>query len=508
VVLVDNVDSIIAGVEAAAAAAAAAAARITGGGRRNVSNHRGGIKRTQGRGTNGGGDSSIPKIPKLAAIHDETVEDMSNFYECLIACCIQDTTTMHDGSKLFANLHTISNEAIIRDNAMYSYDAFDSLIKTRVDFTQEEDHTFDFNQFYQLQITRLNSDGWKVNDTYDDVNYETRIAFALKYDHFVNELIREENLTYGQATTPTRLVLQNYVDSLFQVIPVRHQQPLTRAQASAPPVRNVSEGEIFKRGNLLLRFLHLAADEIAEGLILDNMLQSTKLIFGPYDDIPPRSVFPQQVVNQNTWIIDTRFHSWMLRNFRHIGIARRDQVPSFKPSTVCGGRQDSIHRTPIDPAMALDIKIRSNRNDLIKCYQVDTIIDYLRSNGVTLDQLTDLSTTATIQQEDKQNIANFIIMMYRLTPIVRTTLGNFFTPQISNAYEQYTTATQPPPPQPGPQPVVAANDGGMNAGSKRKTIKYKTKYKNKSKNHKRINKHRITRHKKTKARKSTRKHRH
>jgi hypothetical protein len=213
-------------------------------------------------------------------------------------------------------------------------------------------------------------------------------------------------------------------------------------------------------------------------------------------------------VNQNTWIIDTRFHSWMLRNFRHIGIARRDQVPSFKPSTVCGGRQDSIHRTPIDPAMALDIKIRSNRNDLIKCYQVDTIIDYLRSNGVTLDQLTDLSTTATIQQEDKQNIANFIIMMYRLTPIVRTTLGNFFTPQISNAYEQYTTATQPPPPQPGPQPVVAANDGGMNAGSKRKTIKYKTKYKNKSKNHKRINKHRITRHKKTKARKSTRKHRH
>jgi hypothetical protein len=525
VVLVANVDSIIAGVEAAAAAAAAEAGAMRGGGGRNVSNHRGGHKRTRGNvaGGDGDGDDDDDGIAR--------VEDMSNFYECLIACCIQDTTITRDGFKLFANLDTISNEYIIRDNAMYSYDAFDSLIKTRVDFDQDGNPTFDFDfdQFYRFQIETLpnadaDADRWKVDDTYGDVNYEPRIAFALKYDHFVNKLIHEENLAYGEATTPTRWVLQNYVDSLFPVIP--NPPPPPDQPDHPPPVRNVSEGEIFKRGNLLLRFLHLAADEIAEGLILDNMLQSRKLIFGLYDDIPPpRSVFPQQVVAQETWIIDTGFHSWMLRNFRSIGIESRDQVPTFKPSTECGGRQDSIHRTPIDPAMALDIKITVPRGVLIKCYQVDTIIDYLRSNEVSLDQLTDLSTTATIQQEDKQNIANFIIMMYRLTPIVQRTLGNFFTPQIQGLYglyAQYRIAIQPPPrPQPRPQPrprqqqqqqqppqPVEANDGSMVAGSKRKTIKYKTKYKNKSKNHKRINKHRITRHKKTKARKSTRKHRH
>ena len=492
--LVPNVDSIIAGAQAAAAAALAQNRAMRGG------SEEGGVAKKQRSDTGGAYGNILTASFDADDVADYVAdEDTSTFYECLIACYIQDSSTVIDGNHIFGVLDTIHDVNTLKNNPLCSIEHFDGVIKGRATVDDTGFSQFDFNDLYQYQ-TKMETR--EVNMTYRDPLYELQIAFALKYDDFVNKLISEENLNFNlDGTTPNRVMLQNYVNQLYPLIP----DPINRPDNDTDlPVRNISESQIIKRGKKLLRFLHLAEDAPIEDLSLKATIVSREKIFGLPPGIPIDLTIYPDPVDIDDWIIDTKFHSWMLHTFRG---GERVNVPSFVPSTMCGRKYDPIWYNIIDPALAIEITLQDARVDerttvksIKKCYQVTTIVDYLINNPtITLETLVDLSTRGRIEDRVKQNIANFIIMMYRLTPIVRATLGRFLPPRISSDYDRYLRTVQ----QPATRRRAAGDMGG---GSKRKTIRYKPKYKNKSKNHKRINKHRITRRYKTKTRRSTRKH--
>ena len=209
------------------------------------------------------------------------------------------------------------------------------------------------------------------------------------------------------------------------------------------------------------------------------------------DDVDNRySVYPNPL-GVNNWIIDTRFHSWLLRNRHQNG---NFNVPLFNPSTRCGGLRDPITYSLIDPALAIEITTMPPAV-VRKCYQITTIVDYLIKSDYTLHTLLDLSTQGIIPDVARQNIANFIIMMYSLTPEVRRKLDRFLEPPIILLLDRYNQ-----------EMALGVRKRLRSGGTKRKTIKRKLHYKNKSKNQKIVNKHRMTRRNNIKTRRRTRKY--
>jgi hypothetical protein len=529
---IDNVSRIIAGEEAAANAERQFARALRGGG-----GQRGGANKKYKR-TN----SPPPPPPPPPLVEDErtesiAAEDTSTFYECLVACYIQATRDTYN------DLHERHDNETLNSNPVCSINSFDNMIQLN---SVRFGNPFNFNALYDRQL-ELGPDmdnqadqRWRVNDTYGDNNYELQIAFALDYDNFANALIREQNVDFvnqihGVDQTPNRRLLQNYVDSLYPTV--------------ENPNINISESQIIKRGKRLLRFLHLAEDRTDEDSSLKSTMNERMKIFPPSDYLNiDTSIYPNPV-GGNDWTIDTRFHSWLLRNSRGPAASiDRAQVPLFNPSTLCGRKRDPINYSLIDPALAIEIAVNTPRGVVRKCYQITTIVYYLMNNpNITLDTLQDLSTTADILPENKQNIANFIIMMYQLTPIVQNKLGGFFGQSVVGWYNLYidppaiagaaaiagagAAAIAPAGAGAGAAAIAPAGAGAAaiagagagagagvgvkrgwwkirrGGGSKRKTIKYMTKYKNKSNNYKRVNKHRITRRKRTTTRRPILKHR-
>ena len=427
-------------------------------------------------------------------------EDTSIYNECLVACYIQATRPAYN------ILHLLHENRTLKGKPECSIDYYDNMIRGQ----DVHGNTFDFATLYNEQTRHFNNrfPDWRVNQSYGDRNVEVQIAFALDYDKFANALIREQNLEFDEThgchgRTPNRKLLEDYFDS--------------------HPLYHISRSQILERGKLLLRLLHLAEDIPHAVSSLKSIINGRLKIFptGSNDwivNVDNRySVYPNPL-GRNDWIIDTRFHSWLLRK-RHQNVFN---VPSFNPSTLCGRIRDPITYSLIDPALAIEITITPPAGALAirKCYQITTIVDYLIKSNYTLDTLLELSTQGIIPVVDKQNIANFIIMMYKLTPEVRRKLGGFLEPRIIRLLDGYNremapaavrmrviAAVGPPVGAPVGAPEGTKRKWRRIGGTKRKTIKYKTKYKNKSKNQKIVNKHRMTRRNNIKTRRRTRKHR-
>ena len=449
-----------------------------------------------------------PPLPPLFQDPNEidiaNEEDTSTYNECLVACYIQATRREYD------NLHMIPDIDTLKGNPFYSIEYSDQLIR------RQSGPSFDFNNlFIQQSLYQI------FQLMYLWPKYDIQIAFALDYDKFANALIREENLEFDEThgchgRTPNRRLLEDYFDSLSSNQDTRYR---------------ITRSLILKRGKQLLRFLHLAQDITDEVSSLKSIINERMKIFPPGSnnwiengDIR-YSIYPNPL-GINDWIIDTRFHSWLLRYYRRQNNHRQNAhfEPFFNPSTRCGGLRDPITYSLIDPALAIEITITSPFTPAIrKCYQITTIVDYLIKSVHTLNSLPDLSTRNVISDADKQNIANFIIMMYRLTPEVQRKLDRFLERPIMdllNAYNQEmasraaaaAAAAAVGAPAALVAPAAAASiilgKRVRRGGTKRKTIKYKTKYKNKSKNQKIVNKHRMTRRNNNiKTRRRTQKHR-
>jgi hypothetical protein len=430
-------------------------------------------------------------------------EDTSIYNECLVACYIQATCREYDELHLLFEINTL------KGNREYSIDYYDVMIRSQ---NVAQGGSFNFATLYDEQTRPINPQfpEWRVNPSYGDIIFERQIAFALDYDKFANALIREQNLEFDEThgchgRTPNRKLLEDYYDSL---------------SSDQDPLNHISRNQILERGKLLLRFLHLAEDITEEVSSLKSIINERLKIFptGSNDwivNVDNRySVYPNPL-GRNDWIIDTRFHSWLLRKRRqNVNVI---DVPSFNPSTLCGRIRDPITYSLIDPALAIEITITSPGGVAIKkCYQITTIVDYLIKSNFTLDTLPDLSTRNAISDVDKQNIANFIIMMYRVTPEVRRKLGRFLDQQIIRLLDVYNREMAPAAVirrRRMPIQVVAAvgAPGGTKrrwrrGGTRRKTIKRKLHYKNKSKNQKIVNKHRMTRRNNIKTRRRTRKY--
>lgn len=420
--------------------------------------------------------AAAPTQFRLPNETDIANEDSSTYNECLVACYIQATRNAYD------NLHLTPDRFTLKGNRKYSINYFDRLIGRL--FTPQNPPNFD-------NLFREQSRNVEFRSMYSPNNYNLQIAFALDYDKFANALIREQNLEFDErhgyhGRTPNRKLLEDYFDSL---------------SSDPNPHNHISRSLILKRGKQLLRFLHLAQDIIDEISSLNTTITNRiKIIY------PGHNPWIQNVNNGynipntlgiNDWIIDTRFHSWLLRTYRHENI--HFNVPFFNPSTICGGLRDPITYSLIDPALAIQLTIPTG---ITKCYQITTIVDYLIKNQGTLDTLLDLSTQAPISDQDKQNIANFIIMMYKLTPVVQEKLGRFLQQALISSLQAYNR-----------EPAAAALGGARGtmiprvSGTKKKTIKRNLHYKNKSKNQKILNKHRMTRRNNIKTHRRTRKHR-
>jgi hypothetical protein len=512
VTLIPDVSHIIAGAAVAADAQRQFSRLLRGGG--GGRGQRGGDPKKQNIGIVA--PPHPPPIPPL--VQDQNAidianEDTSTYNECLVACYIQATRPQ------YVDLHTLNDDLTLKDNRSCSIAYFDNLIGHQV----LVNNTFDFDTLYNQCVlqgpdsNQPNQPNRRVNDAYGDINNELQIAFALDYDKFANALIREQNLEFDEThgcvgRTPNRKLLEDYFDSLSS-----HQNP----------INHISRSEILGRGKQLLRLLHLAQDITDEVSSLNSTINERLKIFHPGSNnwianVNIRySIYPNHL-GGNDWIIDTRFHSWLLRNRRQDIVF--SNVQSFNPSTPCGRRRDPISYSLIDPALAIEITITpvGGGGPIRKCYQITTIVDYLMKSNYTLDTLTDLSTTNQISDADKQNIANFIIMMYKLTPIVQQKLGRFLQQPIILLLNMYNQEMAQPAaaaavgaPAPGvaavgaPAPGVAAVKRRRGGGgeTKRKTIKRKLHYKNKSKNQKIVNKHRMTRRNNIKTRRRTRKHR-
>jgi hypothetical protein len=473
---------------------------------------------------------NVPNIAK---------EDTSNYNECLVACYIQARRIK------YFKLHLTPKNMTLKGNPVCSIEHYDPLIKQLI--TQRQGF-FNFNELFNLQSQKL-----EFINLYNSLGkkYDLQIAFALDYDNFANALIREQNLEFDETPgrhgrTPNRKLLEDYFDSL--------------SSSNIRTSKHISRSQILERGKLLLRFLHLAQDITDEVSSLKSIINERMKIFPPGSNdwivnVDNRyNIYPNPL-GVNDWIIDTRFHSWLLRR-RQLNL----DVPSFNPSTRCGGLRDPITYSLIDPALAIEITLTPLSGLAIrKCYQITTIVDYLIKSSFTLDSLPDLSTRNIISDTDKQNIANFIIMMYKLTPQVHRKLGRFLQHPIMDLLNAYNREMAPravgvlrrrlgagqpvgapaalgAPAAAAPAalgapaaaahaalgapaaaahaalgaPAAAAPILQLNrvssGGTKRKTIKYKTKYKNKSKNQKIVNKHRMTRRNNIKTRRRTRKH--
>ena len=424
-----------------------------------------------------------PPPPVQDPITTEIANEDTSFYnECLVACYIQATRPMYN------NLHLIPIPMTLKGHPECSIDYYDAIIRAQV---VAQGGSFDFVTLYNEQIFQNNpaAHGWQVNQSYGNIYFEKQIAFALDYDKFANALIREQNLEFDEThgchgRTPNRKLLEDYYDSL---------------SSDQDPLKHISRSQILKRGTRLLRFLHLAEDITEEVSSLKSTRNERMKIFPNgsndwIDDVDNRySVYPNPL-GRNDWIIDTTFHSWLLRNRHQNG---NFNVPSFNPSTRCGGLRDPITYSLIDPALA--IEITTTHPGVVpvirKCYQITTIVDYLIKSNQTLDTLPDLSTQGIIPVVARQNIANFIIMMYSLTPEVRRKLDGFLEPPIILLLDRYNQ-----------EMALAARKRLRSGGTKRKTIKRKLHYKNKSKNQKIVNKHRMTRRNNIKTRRRTRKY--
>jgi hypothetical protein len=483
VTLIPDVSRIIAGAVVAADAQKQFNRAIRGGGR----GQRGGAPEEKKQRVDPPNADAVAVAAPLHPLLDQDPnttnianEDTSIYNECLVACYIQATR----GS--YVNLHALGDQFTLKGNPVCSIHSFDEFIQS-----QPNDHPFDFNTMYDQQV-QSDPDGWRVNDTYGNITYELQIAFALDYDRFANALIHEQNLEFDETAedggrTPNRKLLEDYYDSL----------------SSDPVLSNhISRSQILARGKQLLQLLHLAEDITDEISSLTSIINERLKIFPPGTNewivnVDNRySIYPNPL-GRNNWIIDTRFHSWLLRDRRGIR-----PVPSFNPSTLCGGTRDPITYSLIDPALAIEITVGRIR----KCYQITTIIDYLIKSDHTLDTLTDLSTQNVISDPDKQNIANFIIMMYKLTPEVQRKLGRFLVPQITNFLDEYNRIMDPVVGEPAAGGMKRSVTLRGQSETKRKTIKRKLHYKNKSKNQKIVNKHRMTRRSNRKTRRRTRKH--
>jgi hypothetical protein len=401
-------------------------------------------------------------------------EDTSIYNECLVACYIQATRPRYN------NLHSTPEKYTLKGNPACSIEHYDQMIR------QQIGANFDFNNLFILQSQ--NTDFRRVYNLH--LGYDVQIAFALDYDRFANALIHEQNLEFDETAgchgrTPNRKLLEDYYDSL-----------------SSDP-NDISRSQILARGKLLLRLLHLAEDIPHEVSSLNSIINERLKIFPAGNNewivnVDNRySIYPNPI-GRNNWIIDTRFHSWLLRYYRR-GSQTHFTVPSFNPSTLCGRIRDPITYSLIDPALAIEITVTPPGGQAIrKCYQITTIVDYLIKSVHTLNTLPDLSTQNNISRADRQNIANFIIMMYKLTPEVQRKLGWFLDRQITSLLHAYNRTAVG-----GMKRSVTLRDRGE---TKRKTIKRKLHYKNKSKNQKIVNKHRMTRRNNIKTRRRTRKY--
>ena len=308
-----------------------------------------------------------------------------------------------------------------------------------------------------------------------EIEYNIQIAFALEWDMVVNELMNEEHKIYDNVNSPIRHGLQTYMDNLV--------------------LNDVSDASIITRGKRLLKFVYLASDLAIETAELEKRISKAQQDRG----YPPgiSAITPVQ----DDWVIDTRFHTWLMRRRGRRNIAaglRHSDFPYFRPSLYCGNnKNDKITNKHIDAAFAILIQNRIPpgvngrpvKNEM--CYDVTTFVSWLKKNQVTVDNLLDFYTQQPLDISEKRQIANYIIMVYRLTSSVMDKLGTY-ADSIKSDLVSYN---------------AQQDGGGMdNTNNKRKTIKRKLHYKNRSKNQKRVNKHRITR-RNNKTHRRTRKHR-
>ena len=324
---------------------------------------------------------------------------------------------------------------------------------------------------YYQYLLRRDIVVWMHKPTDNENQLDKQIAFALDYDQIANALIRDH---YDPRVTDVKQEFQHFVDTTM--------------------VDKLSENQIIRYGKLLLRFLHLAGDMKDENLFYENSLLALSIINKAQNNNIDSSI-DIDPENTNRYIIDTRFHTWWLHNRRNRFAS--NQPPVFTPSINCGNKMDSHNGSKIEPALAIELNSKHTSIDgrpitIKKCYNINTIIKHLfiTNEETTLDTLRDIKALAPLPDEYKQNIANFIIMMFRLTPNVIYKLGRYYTKaiiRVKNLYEQ--------------------NISSGHGGSKIKTIKRKLHYKNRSKNQKRVNKHRITRRNNNNTHRRTRKHR-
>lgn len=480
--VIPDVSRIIAGAAVAADVQRQFNQAIRGGGR----GQRGGAPEKKQRVNHAPVAAAAPPVVPVAAplpppVQDPITtnianEDTSIYNECLVACYIQATRPRYN------NLHSTPEKYTLKGNLVYSINYYDAMISRQLVVNNE----FNFNNLFILQSQ--NTDFRRMYNLH--FGYDVQIAFALDYDRFANALIHEQNLEFDETAgchgrTPNRKLLEDYYDSL--------------SSDQHPPRNHISRSQILERGKLLLRFLHLAEDITEEVSSLNSTINERMKIFptGSNDwiyDVDNRySIYPNPI-GRNNWIIDTRFHSWLRRR-------QVQNIPLFNPSTRCGGLRDPITYSLIDPALAIEITITplAGVPAIRKCYQITTIVDYLIKSVHTLNSLPDLSTQNPISNADKQNIADFIIMMYRLTPEVQRKLGWYLKPEIILHLNVYNREME--------LAAVRVRDRLRMGGTKRKTIKRKLHYKNKSKNQKIVNKHRMTRRNNIKTRRRTQKHR-
>lgn len=425
-----NIDNIIASVQAAAAAANV---RIYGGSRNRIQ-HAGareeasvGTKRGSNGNPVGWGDETI--VPDID----------TNFYDCLIACYVADSVITTSRPPPVSN--PVPDPAVGLGRPPGPN-----------------------NNNYDYPATNNVNDANEVNEAL----YNKQIAFALKWDQIVNKLMEEEHTAiYNQQSTPERYGLSIYINKLN--------------------AQTVSDASIIARGARLLKFVYLASDLAVETAELEKRISQAQMAY----NYPPGISFINPV--QKDWIIDTRFHDWLRSKLgRRRGLEDADLTTAlFTPSMRCGNTYDRITNKRIDPAFGIQIGRQ--------CYDVTTFVDWLKNNNDTVDSLIDFYTRTPLTPQIKGEIANYIIMVYRLTPLVMTKLGTFMTPKMVAFQREFNN----------PRQMSKEFHGrvGGNTADKRKTIKRKLHYKNKSKNQKIVNKHRMTRRNNNNTHRRTRKHR-
>jgi hypothetical protein len=419
-----NIDMVIAGVQAAAAAANV---RLYGGSRNRLQHAGAGLKR--GRAVFE--DWSVEKDDP----HHET-----NFYDCLIACYVANRINPSDHSRLPPPAAADPTDAAR---------PVGNRIAGITDFNNVYDYP-DPNLIINIQENK----------------YNIQIAFALEWDRVVNELMNEEHRTF-QVNTPRREDLEEYIRNLDD--------------------HSVSDASIITMGKRLLNFVYLASDLAIETAELEKRIWNAQRMYGY-----PRGISAITPV-QKDWVIDTRFHTWVRRGRRVRGFPFN--IPDFIPSTDCGSKMDRITNKRIVDAFAIKIGIGHNE----KCYDVTTFVEWLKKNdAVTLDNIVDFYTQQPLAGTAKVQIAKYIMTVYKLTDRVRAKLGAYISPGVIRANNNYRIIES-----------LLPQGGGSGIGNtdiKRKTIKRKLHYKNRSKNQKRVNKHRITR-RNNKTHRRTRKHR-